>query len=292
MLNLPITQHQNGFLKIALPLGGRLHVWSPWNPSINGLIAEVHDHPFAFSSTVLAGEMQNVMLHATDDADGDHVEMSCACVSSFGPQPSPQSTQRRVCLIEEGIDIVRRGEHYRMQPWQLHRTDAVFALTLFTRGKQEEGHSHVYSRVGAATPDFRPANEDLLRLSLDRALTAAKLTLDDVVEIEKAQRSQPTRGETLLKSLPRLSNPGYHLRDIPRSPHGSVLKVVEEAMELAEAVEQGVSVMALCECADVVGALRGYLRRQHSDVSFDDLIKMADVTERAFTSGRRGEVLS
>lgn len=287
MITLPIAQHQNGFLKVALPLGGRLHVWSPWNPPVVATVAEVHDHPFSFDSMVLAGEMANVILRAVTNADGDYVEQSAACITSFGPQPSLSATNRRVRLVEERCDFVRRGECYQMPAWQLHRTDAVFALTFFRKRKQEEGHSRIYSRVGEDAVEFRPAHEDLLRLSLNSALAAAKLTLDDVVAIEAARQSLTSRGEAGLMSLPQLSNPGYHLRGIPRSPHGTVFKIVEEALELAEAAEQGVDIMSLCECADIVGALRAYLRNKHPDISFDDVIRMADVTERAFRSGHR-----
>jgi len=286
-ITLPIAQHQNGFLKVALPLGGRLHVWSPWNPPVVGAdAAEVHDHPFAFSSMVLAGEMTNILLRAVEDVSGDYVENTAACVTSFAPQPQLQPSQRRVRLVEDGAVIVRRGEMYKMSPWQLHRTDAVFALTLFHKGQQAEGHSHIYVKQGAIVAEFRPAHEDLLRMSLERALAAARLTLKDISEIEAAQRWHSTRANQTLLRQALLAEPGYHLRDLPRSPHGSAGKVVEEALELAEAVEQGASIMALCECADVVSALRGYLRAEHGE-SFEDVVKMADVTERAFRSGRR-----
>lgn len=283
---LSIAQHQNGFIKVALPLGGRLHVWSPWNPPVDGPVADVHDHPFAFTSTVLAGEMQNVLLHAIEDVDGDHVENTAACVSSFGPQPGLLASARRVRLVEDGVVFVRRGEMYSMKPWQLHRTDAVFALTLFRKGEQAEGHSRVYSQVGLALREFRPAHEDLLRMSLDRALDAAKLTIDDVVEIEAAQRTV-TIGDAALQRQPFLTAPGYHARVMPKSPHGTAGKVVEESLELAEADEQGVPIMALCECADVVGAVRAYVQRTHPSVSFEDVVKMVDVTERAFRTGKR-----
>lgn len=282
---LPITQHQNGFLKVALPLGGRLHVWSPWNPPVVG-DADVHDHPFEFTSLVLAGEMLNTHLSAVDDEHGDHVELSAACVTSFGPQPVPVPTGRRVRLVETGADVVRRGELYRMPSWLLHRTDAVFALTLFRKGRQEEGHSKLYARRGVVIREHAPAHPDLLKLSLDRALAAARVTLEDVMAIE-AMQHEVTVGEGALSRLPLAPTPGYHLRTIPRSPHGAVGKVVEEALELADAVDQDAQIMALCECADLVSAVRGYLRRVGGDWS--QVVKMADITERAFVAGHRKE---
>lgn len=282
---LPITQHQNGFLKVALPLGGRLHIWSPWNPPVAG-DADVHDHPFEFTSLVLAGEMVNTHLTAVDDEQGDHVELTTACVTSFGPQPMPTTTERRVRLVETGANVIRRGELYKMSPWLLHRTDAVFALTLFRKGRQEEGHSKLYARRGVAVREHVPAHPNLLKLSLDRALAMARLTLEDVVAVE-AMQYEVTIGAEVLSRLPLEPTPGYHLRTIPRSPHGTAAKIVEEALELADAVDQDAQVMALCECADLVSAVRGYLRRAGGE--WGQVIKMADVTERAFSVGHRKE---
>lgn len=81
--------------------------------------------------------------------------------------------------------------------------------------------------------------------------------------------------------------PGYHLADIPRGAFGHPSKIVEEAMEFADSIEQGVKVMGLVELSDLVGAIRGYLARAHPSITLDDLIAMADVTERAFLDGTR-----
>lgn len=80
---------------------------------------------------------------------------------------------------------------------------------------------------------------------------------------------------------------GYHIQDIPRGDFGEASKIAEEAAEFADAVEQGVNIMALVELADLMGAVRGYLANHHPDISIGDLLKMADVTERAFKDGTR-----
>lgn len=80
---------------------------------------------------------------------------------------------------------------------------------------------------------------------------------------------------------------GYHVQNIPRGRFGEACKIKEEAAEFADAVEQGIHIMALVELADMVGAIRGYLHNHHPDTSLDDLIAMADVTERAFKDGTR-----
>lgn len=80
---------------------------------------------------------------------------------------------------------------------------------------------------------------------------------------------------------------GYHIRDIPRGECGDVSKIMEEVRELEDAIEQGVRIMQLCELSDIVQAIRLNLRKHHPGVTLDDLIQMADVTERAFTDGTR-----
>ncbi len=81
--------------------------------------------------------------------------------------------------------------------------------------------------------------------------------------------------------------PGYHLKEIPRGVVGEISKIVEEALEAQDADEQGVDLMTLIELSDCVGAMKAWLARHHPTVTLSDLEKMADVTARAFRSGRR-----
>lgn len=80
---------------------------------------------------------------------------------------------------------------------------------------------------------------------------------------------------------------GYHVKDIPRGELGDVTKILEEVMELQDAIDQGVRVMQLCELSDIIQAIRLNLRKHHPGFTLDDLIQMADVTERAFADGTR-----
>lgn len=82
-------------------------------------------------------------------------------------------------------------------------------------------------------------------------------------------------------------NPGYHLREIEHARFGTAAKIREEAEEFADAVQQGVDIMALVELSDLIGAIEGYLEQRHPDFTIYDLIKMKDVTRRAFLSGQR-----
>lgn len=80
---------------------------------------------------------------------------------------------------------------------------------------------------------------------------------------------------------------GYHIRDIPRGEVGDVSKIKEEVLELEDAIEQGVRVMQLCELSDIILAIRRNLELHHPGFTLDDLIQMANVTERAFADGTR-----
>lgn len=81
--------------------------------------------------------------------------------------------------------------------------------------------------------------------------------------------------------------PGYHLRDIQKGIFGRISKIREELEELEDAHDQGNKIMALCEVADLYGAIEGYLELFHPATSMDDVKKMAEATKRAFESGRR-----
>lgn len=286
--DLQITQHQNGFLKVALPLGSRLHVWSPWNPPVSG-DAEIHDHPFSFHSVCLAGEMINVEFEAVQTDNGRFVEHSAECVSSFCKQPTPMSTGTRVDLKQKSVKIVRRGESYSMNANAIHTTDTVFALTLFRKLKQSSGHARLFVRHDSAPQqEFVSPDSNLLMMSLSAALRAAHLTLDDVCAIEeKLVMSCQTLASDALASIPLAKNPGYHLREFVKSAHGSPGKIVEEALELFEATEQGIRIMALHECADVISAVKGFVKEEFPGIDFSEILSMSSVTDRAFASGKR-----
>ncbi len=82
--------------------------------------------------------------------------------------------------------------------------------------------------------------------------------------------------------------PGYHLTDIPRGTYGEISKILEEAAELKDAMEQGNKVMVLIELADMIGAIDGYLDNYYGDkMTIDNIITMAFTTKRAFESGHR-----
>lgn len=93
--------------------------------------------------------------------------------------------------------------------------------------------------------------------------------------------------EPRLSQVLELYPKGYHLMDIPKSEYGTLDKITEEVLELRDAENQGVQLMKIQELSDMIGAIEGYLNNKFSDLTLDDLIKMKDVTKRAFESGMR-----
>jgi len=76
----------------------------------------------------------------------------------------------------------------------------------------------------------------------------------------------------------------YHLRPIKvRGVYGSPSKIAEELDELAEALEQDNPILALCELADLYGAIEGVA--ETLGVAMVDVAKMAAGTRRAFEAG-------
>ncbi len=83
------------------------------------------------------------------------------------------------------------------------------------------------------------------------------------------------------------NNNGYHLSKIPKGVLGQSSKILEEIMELRDAEIQYCKIMQLMELSDIAGAIKAYLRTNFPDISFNDLLVMSDITERAFKSGER-----
>ena len=80
--------------------------------------------------------------------------------------------------------------------------------------------------------------------------------------------------------------PGYHLREIlTQGAFGEPSKIREELEELEEALEHDNRILAICELADLYGALEAVATKL--GVTMPEVIKMAEATKRAFTDGSR-----
>lgn len=81
---------------------------------------------------------------------------------------------------------------------------------------------------------------------------------------------------------------GYHLTKIEKGIIGESSKILEEVYELIDAEKQSVKIMQLVELSDLVGAISLYMENNFPGMTFEDLQKMSEVTQRAFRNGRRG----
>jgi hypothetical protein len=84
-----------------------------------------------------------------------------------------------------------------------------------------------------------------------------------------------------------VGKPGYHIASINKGELGEISKISEELAELQDARDQGVRIMELVEMSDLVGSLSAYMEKYHSGYTLDDLVKMHQVTARAFRNGKR-----
>lgn len=80
---------------------------------------------------------------------------------------------------------------------------------------------------------------------------------------------------------------GYHVSEIPKYAYGTAEKIQEEILELLDAEQQDCKVMCLVELSDILGAIEGYLTKNFSGITLEDLLKMKDITKRAFKEGTR-----
>lgn len=78
---------------------------------------------------------------------------------------------------------------------------------------------------------------------------------------------------------------GYHIKEIEKGKLGEFSKIKEEFQELEDAYEQNDTILMICECSDLIGAMKHFLSKYNITIS--DLIKFNDKTESAFLAGKR-----
>lgn len=80
---------------------------------------------------------------------------------------------------------------------------------------------------------------------------------------------------------------GYHNNIIPKNQIGTFEKITEEFEELIDAHLSNNKIMELIEISDLIGSIELYLNQHFKYITIDDIIKMKDVTKRAFINGKR-----
>lgn len=80
---------------------------------------------------------------------------------------------------------------------------------------------------------------------------------------------------------------GYHIAQIVKGTFGEITKIQEELDELKDSMDQGAKFMALIELADMYGAMEGFLKNYFPGMTMNDVIKMSELTKKAFLDGSR-----
>ena len=82
-----------------------------------------------------------------------------------------------------------------------------------------------------------------------------------------------------------MSKNGYHIMEIEKGKLGEFSKIEEEFNELLDAHIQNDPILMLCECSDLIGAIKHFA--VNYNVSLEQLINFNNKTEDAFISGKR-----
>lgn len=82
-----------------------------------------------------------------------------------------------------------------------------------------------------------------------------------------------------------MSEVGYHHKKICKGELGKPSKIQEELDELNDALEYGNKILALCEVADLYGALEAVA--ESLGVTMLEVKRMSEATKRAFRVGER-----
>lgn len=252
-----------GFIQVDMTNGTRLHFYHE-GIDATALEDEVHDHKYDFESIVLAGSLQNTIYQFEENHDsGTHMSRDCCQVDGAVDGPTNKGN-----LIELYSAIYSKGTKYRMQKNTLHKVSSKFAIT--------ELHRDLHSDKQAA-----------------KVYTPVEM-LDDVTCAYASYMTDDEAKEWIARCLDearelgtKIKNPGYHITPIPKGVIGEVTKILEESLELLDAVDQKCTIMQLVEASDIYGALESFVEQKHSGVSMGDIVKMSNITKRAFKNGHR-----
>lgn len=240
-----------GFIQLKLNEHERMHFYTR-KFSANVSDEEIHDHRYEFTSTILKGTLEQHFYIFQDNPEGDWEKTKVSC------DPENPHDGKSVWGDVQWLTCVShpKGSRYTIHPHTFHRVISTDAITLVERG------------------------------SFDRSNLATVIRPFGATEACPFKANQPSE-EELWGEIERMLMHGYHSMDIDKGVLGESSKVLEEAWEFADAVEQHNPVMALVELSDLYGAMREYLSRHHPTVTLSDLETMADATRRSFIVGHR-----
>lgn len=246
-----------GFIQMKFNETYRMHFWHPALAAIVG-DEELHDHRYDFKSHVLHGSTTHEVYEFVTDDGGDHGMYEVSCKPGDAHEPDFKGRGR---VAAAGSYTMVKGSVYEFPHTQFHRIRATECITLVERRDVVKEMATILKPLadGHVCPFSQTIPQDKL--------------WDYIAELVEDRVSTP--------------GGGYHLKAIPKGIFGDVSKIEEEFLEFKDALKQGNDVMALIELSDQIGAIRGWLERNHPSITLEKLITMNDATTRSFVNGHR-----
>lgn len=163
--------HGNGFIKTYLDdaQSVRLNIW---HSRLLRPVSHLHDHPWALSSIIVAGELTNTRWVRRMAEMGDpYMEGRINCAKFCGVEGEPVP----VWLSDQAPEVYAPGSIYAQEPEEIHSTAFVDGtVTVMTR---------IAADTGGMASVFWPVGEEYGDASLD-------LTNEMIVETISAARRQ------------------------------------------------------------------------------------------------------
>lgn len=238
----------------------RYHFYHPDWPAKGA--NEFHNHRYSFTSEILAGCLKQEIFSVVPDEDGDFQCMSVTCKKG-----SDVLDMHNVSLFPIGSQTFVAGSSYFTEAHTFHIVKP--AGPTITRVKRNI--AQMRERAEIILP-----RGSMWSCPFGGAGVHVGVCWEVIEECLKWQGMPPSVGKA-----------GYHIADIPKGELGEPSKIVEEALELRDAHNQGSSIMSAVELSDLHGAITAYKNRYHPHLTFYEIEKMCQITERAFTNGRR-----
>jgi hypothetical protein len=145
-----ISLHGLGFIQVKLPANRRLHVWHPDLPRRDCYArSSIHNHRFAFRSTVLVGQQVNRRFDVIS-VDGERWTGTHDRISHDGPRSERGGRQSYVAgqVVADALpdEIYGPGDSYEMPMLQYHETPNSGVVVTFMT-KLCEGAIHASSLI-------------------------------------------------------------------------------------------------------------------------------------------------
>jgi hypothetical protein len=241
-----------GFIQLKVSPTMRFHFWHPdLNP--DGYEEDLHSHRYHFQSQILKGSLENEVYIIDRNVTPDMSVELVSCQEGVRNEILNDASVRHVTTMK-----LQAGDSYPMDASALHRLKAT--------GK-------------TITRLIRPKDRMFKYATVVRPLNAGPSVCPFTRKIEVPE---------LWKYIEDcIGKSGYHIADIPKGELGEVSKIVEEALELQDAHNQGSKIMSQVELSDLHGAIQAYMTKHHSNLLIDDVKLFQDITARAFKNGYR-----